>query len=366
MAWLSRLVFGNVRFEASEEYQEFQFKFLCVVILAGALITGLLVLGSHATVNRIDPAHVRSMHIFTAGSLVFWLLLRGRKAWFLPLAWPYEMFCLLEYASALYYVSEDELRVVWFLTNIPGVYLLLGQGPGLVVTALTAIGLAVGNGYLPSPYSPNALATLLACIIFLGLFFHIYGNRSISYFRRLQDSNRQLYQLAMHDPLTGVLNARAYYQSGDQLIQIAQRAARTYAVLFIDLDHFKSVNDTYGHAAGDLVLQAAAGCIRQNLRSSDVVGRVGGEEFSIFLPDTEMEAACGVAENIRQAIEALRVNVEPGVSLRISASIGVAGSAGRASTLKDIQQEADSVMYHAKKAGRNRVSRFDGALALGL
>ena len=82
----ARLVFGNVEFEPSEEHLEFQYRFLCIVILAGAALTGLLVLGSHSAVNRIDPAHVRSMSIFTAGSVIFWLLLRGHKNWFLRVA----------------------------------------------------------------------------------------------------------------------------------------------------------------------------------------------------------------------------------------------------------------------------------------
>lgn len=358
MNCLSRLLFGNARFEPREEYQEFQYKFLCIVIVAGAVLTGLLVVASYSAVNTIDASHVRAMSLFTIGSIVFWLLLRGHKARYYKVAWPYEFFCILEYISALYYVSEDEFRVVWFLTNIPGVYLLLGQRAGLLVTALTGIGLAVGNPYLPRPYSPNAVATLLSSVLYLGLFFHVYGNRSISYFLRMRESNRQLYLMAMHDQLTGVLNARAYYQVGDQLIQLANRNQDEYAVLFIDLDHFKSVNDTYGHAAGDVVLKSAAQCMQQTIRASDTLGRVGGEEFSIFLPNTDLQAASKVAENIRSAIESLNIEISPGNFLKITASIGVARNQQGAQTLTDLQKQADTAMYAAKKAGRNRVSCF--------
>ena len=89
MGWFSSLVFGKVKFEASEEYLEFQYNFLCIVILAGAVLTGLLVLGSHSAASKIDPVHVRSMTIITIGSIAFWLVLRGRKAWFLKVGWPY-------------------------------------------------------------------------------------------------------------------------------------------------------------------------------------------------------------------------------------------------------------------------------------
>lgn len=362
MRWLNRLLFGDVEFEAKEEYLEFQYKFLCVVFLASAALTGLLVVGSHSSVNRIDPAHVRSMTFFTLGSVVFWTALRGRKQWFRKLGWSYEFFCLLEYISALYYVSEDEFRVVWFLTNIPGVYLLLGQRAGMFITSLTAIGLAVGNSYLPAPYSPNALATLLASVIYLGIFFHIYADRSISYFLRMSELNGRLYEMAMHDPLTGLLNARAYYQICEQMIRLAQRGSKPYSVLFVDLDHFKSVNDTHGHAAGDLVLQSAAQCIRRSLRTTDSLGRIGGEEFSIFLPDTDLASALLVAEKIRQAIESLDILVAEGTSLKISASIGVADNQANEQSFKDIQLQADAAMYKAKKSGRNRVS-FIGGLA---
>ncbi|MEY4592859.1 MAG: hypothetical protein RIR18_1754 [Pseudomonadota bacterium] len=361
MNWLGRLVFGKVEFEASEEYLEFQYKFLCIVMLAGAVLTGLLLLGSHSEVNRIDPIHVRSMTIFTFGSFVFWLLLRGRKKWFLRVGWPYEIFCMLEYVSALYFVSEDEFRVVWFLTNVPGVYLLLGQRAGFVITAATAVGLAIGNAYLPAPYSPNAVATLMSSVIYLGLFFHVYADRSISYFIRMRDSNKQLYYLAMHDQLTGVLNARAYYEICDRFILLAKRTSAPYSVLFIDLDHFKSVNDTHGHAAGDLVLKTAVQCVSSCIRTSDSLGRVGGEEFSVFLPNTDLDSAIQVAETIRQSIEALAINVSPETTLKISASIGVAKNQHSDQTMQEIQQQADLAMYKAKKGGRNRVSCFEEA-----
>lgn len=363
MGRFSKLIFGNVQFETSEEYLEFQFKFLCIIVIAGAALTGLLIVGSCSGANVIAPAHVRSMMLFTTLSLVVWAFLRGRKQWFLPLAWLYETLCLLEYISALYYVSADEFRAIWFLTNLPGVYLLLGQRVGFVITILTGCGLAYGNQFLPAPYSPNAIATLVSSILFTGLFFHFYADRSVSYFVRMRESNKQLYYLAMHDQLTGVLNARAYYEICDKLIQVAKRSSAPYSVLFIDLDHFKSVNDTYGHAAGDLVLKTAANCISQNIRTSDALGRVGGEEFSLFLPNTELNAAVSVAEQIRKAVESLNIVLSSEESLHITASIGVARNHHSDQSMQDIQKQADLAMYKAKKGGRNRVSAFEEALA---
>jgi diguanylate cyclase (GGDEF)-like protein len=264
--------------------------------------------------------------------------------------------CILEYVSALYYVSEDEFRVVWFLTNIPGVYLLLGQGPGLAVTVLTALGLMLGNAWLPAPYSHNAMATLLFSIVYLGMFFHLFSARALSYYRQLNSSRRQLLQLALHDHLTGVFNARAFYQTCS-----AQAGLARYAVIFIDLDHFKSVNDTHGHTAGDAVLRVVAALLGGLVRSQDCLGRVGGEEFCIFLPDTDRQTAMQLAAHIREAVAALPIAIADGKSISVTASLGVASHCGSQEDFQQVLQQADSAMYQAKQAGRNRVSCLDAA-----
>jgi diguanylate cyclase (GGDEF)-like protein len=127
--------------------------------------------------------------------------------------------------------------------------------------------------------------------------------------------------------------------------------------LFIDLDHFKMINDQYGHASGDEVLRVVAQTLGQSIRGSDLLGRIGGEEFSIFLPNTHAQGALKVAENLRLAIEACEPLVQ-GQRLRITASIGVAIKRYADQSMHSIQQQADEAMYRAKREGRNRVSFF--------
>jgi diguanylate cyclase (GGDEF)-like protein len=356
-SWIKELFFGTVSFGESEEYQEFQFKFLAVVVFLGALFTLLFIVGAYTGINPLNNPHAHSMAVFTAASFAVWLALRGHKDRFLTLAWTYEILCLLEYASALIFVSEDELRILWFYTNIPGVYILLGNRVGMAITALSLVGLAVGNAYLAKPYSPNAMATALVSLAYLALFFHVYGSRSISYFTRMREANQRLLELASHDMLTGVLNARAYYQRCDALISMAHRDGLPFSVLFVDLDHFKAVNDNHGHAAGDLVLKAVATSLARSIRQSDEIGRIGGEEFSIFLPNTSLEGARQLAETIRQAIESLMPDTGQ-QRLKITASIGVADDDHQQKSMRAIQQRADAAMYIAKASGRNKVSCF--------
>ena len=349
------LLFGKVRLPEQEEDQEFRYKLVIVLLVSGACVTGLFVLGTLSSVNPIAPAHQRSMVFFTAASFLLWLWLRGTPARFMQVAWLYEALALWEAASSLMFVSEDELRLLWFFTNVPGVFILLGRPVGWVITLATMVGLAWGNAYLDRHYSPNAMATALLCLLYLGIFFHTYVGRTFSYFNRMRDYNIRLQNLASHDPLTQVFNARAYYAACEQQIAQSQRSHQPFSVLFIDLDHFKNINDTHGHAAGDEVLRVVARTLRDRLRSSDLLGRIGGEEFSVFLSGTPLNSALEVAETLRLAIEESHPNIGH-MALTITASIGVATRTHEMQSMQSIQQHADEAMYEAKKAGRNRVS----------
>lgn len=188
----------------------------------------------------------------------------------------------------------------------------------------------------------------------------ITNNKKIE--MELEQANKKLKFMANHDPLTELLNARAYYEIANSLIRIAHRDGVNLSVLFIDLDHFKSINDRFGHDAGDAVLKAVSACLAANIRESDVVGRVGGEEFSICLPNTDQDGAMIITEKIRQKIEGLELNIN-NMMLRITTSIGVASNIGYYESINEIQKDADKAMYKAKSEGRNRVSCLNVGLS---
>ncbi len=349
------LLFGNVRFPEREEYAEFRYKLVIVLMVSAAAVTGFFIIGTLSAVNPISPAHQKSMIFFTISTIILWIWLRGHPERFLAVGWTYEFLTIWEAISSLLFVSVDELRLLWFFTNVPGVFILLGKQAGWLITLSTLIGLALGNPYLERPYSPNAIATAMFCLLYLGIFFHTYVDRTFSYFSRMREYNDRLQEMASHDPLTQVLNARAYYSACEQQIVQSQRSGQPFSVLFVDLDHFKEINDNHGHAVGDEVLRAVARTLGEQLRRSDLLGRIGGEEFSVFLPDTAVTGAVQVAENLRLAIQECRPRVGE-TEINITASIGVASRNTDAQTMQSIQQRADDAMYEAKKAGRNRVS----------
>ncbi len=179
--------------------------------------------------------------------------------------------------------------------------------------------------------------------------------------KKLEETNRQLCYLSRYDALTDVLNARAYYESAEKIFLLAKRTQAPFSVLFLDLDHFKKINDTYGHSAGDRVLTLVAKCIKEACRESDLIGRVGGEEFSVFLPETDHRGAIALAEKLRKKIEQLNITTLENI-IKITVSIGAVSSNEHDKSVADIQRDADSAMYHAKKTGRNKVVSLNDSI----
>ncbi|MDQ0456530.1 GGDEF domain-containing protein [Rhizobium paknamense] len=166
-------------------------------------------------------------------------------------------------------------------------------------------------------------------------------------------SLKRLRQLADSDPLTGLANRRALFEGGAHDAERALKRGDLLSLILFDLDHFKSINDDYGHEVGDQVLLATARTITANVRPFDMAARIGGEEFCIALPRTSPDQASAIAERLRVKLRGLEI--PPLDQGRITASFGVAHSLGRRTGLKDLLVEADEALYAAKNAGRDRV-----------
>ena len=170
--------------------------------------------------------------------------------------------------------------------------------------------------------------------------------------KRLEDDLRAL---ATTDPLTGIANRRTLMDKGHREIQRALRHDLTLSILLIDIDHFKLVNDRWGHAAGDRALQVFAGICSAIIRDNDTVGRMGGEEFAVILPDTDLPQAVLTAERLLSAVREANIAIDGGSSVRITASIGVATIGAGDTSLEQLLARSDAALYHAKAAGRDRV-----------
>ncbi len=169
--------------------------------------------------------------------------------------------------------------------------------------------------------------------------------------------NARLYEqtkeLAMTDSLTGISSRRSFFVQAEASLAQAVRRKEAIGVLMADLDHFKNINDELGHAAGDAAIKAAADAGRTVLRKADVIGRYGGEEFAVILPNTDAEAAERIADRLRRAVKKVIV---PGTTRKLTVSVGVAARIPQASdSLDRVLNEADQALLEAKRAGRDRV-----------
>jgi len=170
---------------------------------------------------------------------------------------------------------------------------------------------------------------------------------------------QDLEELAQTDFLTNLANRRHFMALAEQELSRTLRYGGPLSVLMMDVDHFKRVNDTYGHKTGDLVLRSFADLSRHALREVDAIGRIGGEEFAVVLPQTDAREALDAAERLRKLTEDAEIALEQGLPLHFTVSIGVATLAGTSTNIDTLLSQADQALYKAKKSGRNRVHVYD-------
>jgi len=207
-----------------------------------------------------------------------------------------------------------------------------------------------------------------AAAIGLGVSLISWRTNSINLFQKsliekqtleMEEKNRLLLQMAGTDILTGLYNRLRFMEFMDKELVRIRRTGKAACLMILDLDHFKQVNDQYGHPQGDIVLKSIADLIKESLRAMDTPARFGGEEFIVLLPDTSTDGACIVADKIRKAIEKYTFP-RPIQDLRITASFGIALiDADKTNAFDFAYQKADQAMYQAKAKGRNRVECVD-------
>jgi diguanylate cyclase (GGDEF)-like protein len=245
-------------------------------------------------------------------------------------------------------------------------FVIIGMGGGAVSTYSAYRGMAMlamlsilvppTLWLLVSPQSlHHGLATGMIVFMVASLrAIHVLTNalhRSFQLSREMARAHDTAEMLARTDMLTGINNRRAFFERGLQLIEYCRRNGLPVCLLAMDVDHFKKINDTWGHAVGDEALKRVSDLLSRQLRKSDVYGRIGGEEFAVLLPDTRLADAQAIGEMLRTSIADQPIEAH-GHRLPVTISIGVAADS---CDLDVLLSQADAAMYRAKQAGRNRV-----------
>ena len=256
---------------------------------------------------------------------------------------PYALLLVpITFAVALSLVTQGVIGAFWCYPSVLFFFFVLRRRIANVCSiALLLIATAIVYRTLGGRITVRFAASLVLTIAVVNVFERIIG-----------ELQTRLVQQAITDPLTGAFNRRHMEARLEEALEAARRRAGPVSLLMIDVDHFKRVNDTHGHKAGDTVLRGLVALVRRRARAVDLLFRMGGEEFVILLPDTSEDAAAGVADALRGAIAETPL-LEGQV---VTASIGVAGLRP-GDTVESWLKAVDAALYAAKDAGRNRVAR---------
>jgi diguanylate cyclase (GGDEF)-like protein len=316
----------------------------------------VLVLGYAALLRRGLPAE--SLTAILGGALVFAAILVGLQT-LVPIPargpWPMLGRCLAM-AGFITWVSVHAGAGRAALVNLYHVVIIataVALGPRatvLMLAVIVAAVLSLNGASGAADGMPEPLLTLapMALVAYVSARLADDIRRAIERIRFISET----------DELTRLYNLRAFMHIAERLHRQAKRYGRSYALLMIDSDNLKSVNDAHGHQAGNELLKITTTSIRRELRETDVAARYGGDEFILLLPETAAVGACELAERIRRSVADKGMEAR-GMRIPISVSIGVAAFPEHGSDLRSIMNKSDQAMYLSKKTGRNRVTVFD-------
>ena len=213
------------------------------------------------------------------------------------------------------------------------------------------------TGYAPGFEHPH-YAVLIWPAAMLAILVQYFYSRE---YQKRYELEKRLEELSYTDTLSGLHNRRYFMEFLQKELQRFARHGESFSLLMIDIDHFKRINDTYGHPIGDIVIQAVADVLKREVREMDFVARIGGEEFAVVLPDTEESRALEVAERIREAAETTEIRIPSLPPFRFSLSVGIA-VAEPENDIAAILRASDTALYEAKERGRNRVCFYEGGV----
>ncbi|WP_372013626.1 sensor domain-containing diguanylate cyclase [Pseudoxanthomonas sp. 10H] len=233
-------------------------------------------------------------------------------------------------------------------TGVPRLWL---QSLPLMLAGMVLGSVVAGLAFQPVTSMPVILACLPMLLIHT-IAVSLAANRLIT---RIREQNRELDQLHRIDALTGLAGRRHWQQRAEAALRAHRETGAPAMLLMVDVDHFKHINDQYGHASGDDVLRLVAGILRRHLGENDDAGRLGGDEFAVVLAGAGRDRGLDVAESMRRDVEAAAPSLPHLPGLRCSISIGVAEASSAYASLRPWLEAADTALYGAKHAGRNRV-----------
>ncbi len=351
---LHHFLYSDFEFKEDEDLLKFKFRMINSILVIVAVSSALFGVLSDLGINDIGPVHSKVDYVYSFLTLSLLFYLRRSKHNYNTTAHLLLLFSLAAFTSALIFVPQDEFRLIWFYLLVLVAFMLKGTSGGLIYTAASIAVILGVNVFFELQLSATAIVSAILGLVIGSALLRIYTDKIGDYEKTLKEKNIALGILASTDELTGIMNRRIFKKVSERYFDTAQRDRIALTLLLLDLDHFKKVNDTFGHQVGDRLLKSFVEAIKPVLRRSDILARIGGEEFGVLLFKTDAQGAQTLAEKMRKAIEGLSIEHE-GEVIQVTTSIGVAQNMRRDNSFDAIFSRADKALYKAKEQGRNRI-----------
>lgn len=357
---LDNFLYSGFKFSTDEDLLKFKFKMLNSIFIIVAFFSALFGLLSDLGINDIGPIHSKVDYVYSFLTILLIFLLRSSKKNYNLTAHSLLIISLMTFTSALIFVPQDEFRMIWFYLLILVAYMITSKTSGILYTLASIFMILSVNFYVDLKLSGIAINSAVLGLLIGSFLSSVYTSKITNYEDSLKKQNSSLSLLASTDYLTGIMNRRMFNEISEHYFQTAQKNELYLTLLLLDLDHFKKVNDTYGHQAGDQILKRFVKTLEGILNKSDIFARIGGEEFAILLSQTNSDQAYLLAERIRKEIENVFITYD-GQDIFVTTSIGISESKQSDTEFENIFSRADMALYQAKNLGRNRTCYSDNS-----
>jgi len=350
---LENFLYSGFVFGEDEDLLKYKFRMINSILIIVAFFAALVGLLSDLGINDIGPIHSKVNYVYSLLTIALIFFLRSSRENYTMTANLLLTVSLLSFTSCLLFVPQDEFRMIWFFLLVFVAYMLNGTASGLFFTAASIGVILITHVFIDLHLSQVAINTAVLGLIIGSFLSQTYTRKISGYEQRLQEKNADLKVLASTDDLTGIMNKRIFQEVSERYFKTAQRDSESLTLLLFDLDLFKEVNDTYGHQVGDKLLVRFVEILESFLRKSDILARVGGEEFALLLFNTDFEGAYALAEKIREEVKRHPFTFE-GHEVSITTSIGATQLRASDASFDEIFARADKALYQAKADGRNK------------
>ena len=325
-------------------------RLMIILLVISSTLSGLYYTFGFGVISNGEH-NLRYAHAFFG--LIFYFILKYNKESYTFISYAIVFMTLFIFSYAFYHVANAEIRLLWFNVITMAAFISNGSRLGFLTAILSFLSLLLVNEIYHLYINNFTFLTFGSSLFITSLMLYYFTKKIEKFSRHLSDQNLRLDYLASVDPLTGMMNRRIFLEVADKYLHQAHRQEEQFYFLMLDIDHFKHINDTYGHKEGDNVLINYSKAIKGVLRENDLFGRLGGEEFGVVVLEKKEEDALHVAEKIRALVES-QVHTVDDKQLKVTMSIGVA-VAYKVWTLEEVMHHADTAMYKAKESGRNKV-----------